>query len=123
MIFGLGTDIIEVSRIEKSIENRRFLEKIFTEKEIALCQNSANASQRYAVRFAGKEAFMKALGTGWQKNIKFSEIEILNDELGKPYIKLYGTAKKIAEENKIANMHISLSHIKEYANAIVILEH
>ena len=123
MIFGLGTDIVETDRIGKSVKNINFLNKVFTHKEIALCQDKANASQKYAARFAGKEAFMKALGTGWRKNIKFDEIEILNDELGKPYITLYGIAKEIAKENKITNVYISLSHIKEYATAVVILEH
>ena len=124
MIYGIGLDIIEVSRIEKQIssERKRFQQMLFTENEIKYCEHKRNKSQNYAARFAAKEAFFKAIGTGWRNGTGWKEIEIVNDELGKPEIVLHGKAKKIIEENGISNIFVSLSHLKETAVAVVILE-
>ncbi len=123
MIFGIGTDIIEVHRVKRSIEKTdAFEKKIFTEKEIEYCRSNKKSEQSFAARFAGKEAFFKALGTGWIDGMKFTDIEILNDELGKPYVNIYGEVLNKCNENNIGNIHISLSHLKEFASAYVVLE-
>lgn len=123
MIFGIGTDIIEVERVGKQIsKGDGFKEKIFTPNEVKYCESRKNKAQNYAARFAAKEAFFKAIGTGWRRGLTFSEIEVVNNELGKPEINLYGKTKKFVEENRIENIHVSLSHVKNLASAIVILE-
>lgn len=123
MVYGIGIDMIEVKRIEKQISaGHRFVERIFTSREVDYCERKKNKAQNYAARFAAKEAFLKAVGTGWRKGLAFKEIEVINDELGKPEIMLYGKAKKFAEERKIVNIQISLTHLKETASAIVTLE-
>ena len=125
MIFGIGIDIIEVARIAKqvSLSSSSFAKKIFTEKEIEYCESKIrNKAQNYAARFAAKEAFFKAIGIGWRDGLSWKEIEVVNDELGKPEIVLIGKAKKIIVENKITRIHVSLSHIKEVAVAVVILD-
>ena len=123
MIFGTGTDIIEIERIEQQISrDGGFKEKIFTKREIAYCESMKNKSQHYAVRFAAKEAFFKAMGTGMRDGMSFCEIEVINDKLGKPEIVLHGKTKKFAEKAAVNSTHVSLSHIKNFVNAIVILE-
>ena len=122
MIFGVGIDIIETYRIQKSVKNQNFVKKVFHPEEVVICEKSSNAVQKYSARFAAKEAFMKALGTGWSKGIKFSEIVITNDENGKPIINTFGKTKDMLDEIGINKIHVSLSHIKDYANAMVILE-
>lgn len=123
MILGVGTDIIEVERIRKNIENgSHFKEKVFSKNEIDYCEKKSNKAESYAARFAAKEAFFKALGTGWRNGMSFKEVEIMNNELGKPQINLYGKAKEIAEKQNISNIHVSVSHIKEIASSVVILE-
>lgn len=123
MIFGIGVDIIEVKRVKKQLdENNGFKEKIFSEKEIKYCDAKKNKEENYAARFAAKEAFFKALGTGWRFGLEFKEIEILGDELGKPEIKLYGKTREFVKENNLKNFHVSVSHLKEIATAFVIIE-
>jgi holo-[acyl-carrier protein] synthase len=122
MILGLGTDIAEVSRISKSIENTSFKEKVFSKAEIEYCDKKANKAESYTARFAAKEAFFKALGTGWRGGMAFNEVEVWNDELGKPALNILGTTAEIIKEKKIKTIHISLSHIKDVAMATVILE-
>ncbi len=123
MIAGIGTDIIEVSRVKKSIETiDGFKEKIFSENEITYCESKRNKFEHYAARFAAKEAYFKAIGTGWRHGLAFKEIEIAHDSLGKPIIILSGNAKDHAKRTGYTNRQISLSHIKETAVAVVILE-
>ena len=123
MIFGTGTDIIEVERVANQIsKSNGFREKIFTEREIGYCESKRYKAQHYAARFAAKEAFFKALGTGWRDGMTHIEIEILNNELGKPEIVLHGKTKKVFRRYSIKNIYVSLSHIKNFVNAIVILE-
>lgn len=123
MIFGIGNDIIEVARVKKAIDkDNGFREKIFSPREIELCESKSNKYQSYAARFAAKEAFMKALKTGWAEGITWSEIEILNSESGAPYLNLLNDTEKFAGKLNIKHLHISLSHLKEYAIAEVILE-
>ena len=123
MIFGIGTDIIEVERIEKMVaRGRQYLETIFTEKEMEYCESKARKSEHYAVRYAAKEATFKALGTGWRDGFAFSEIEVINDELGKPQVFLNGKVKEFFDLHQIKQTSISLSHGKASAIAVIILE-
>jgi len=124
LIFGIGTDIIEVARIKKMLmQNDALRQKLFTKAEQAYCdKGKATRFQSYAARFAAKEAFFKALGTGYRYGMAFNEIEILNDELGKPFVKLHGKVKAFLEENAVRDTHLSLSHLKEMAVAFVVIE-
>jgi holo-[acyl-carrier protein] synthase len=122
MIIGLGTDIAEVHRIAKSIENISFKERVFSKSEIAYCDTKVNKEESYTARFAAKEAFFKALGTGWRGGMSFNEVEVWNDELGKPTLNILGETAKIIKERNIKTIHVSLSHIKNVAMATVILE-
>lgn len=123
MIYGLGTDIIEVERVKKQLDKVSGLkEKLFTLYETRYCESKRHSEQHFAARFAAKEAFFKALGTGWRNGLAYNEIEVHNNELGKPEIKLYGKSKEFATKENIKTIHISISHIKNIANAIVILE-
>lgn len=123
MIYGIGIDIVEVARIEKSLKNNQgFKEKVFTEKEIQYCDSRTFPHESYAARFAAKEAFLKALGTGWAGDMQLDEIEILNEKEGKPVVFLYGVAKSHVAKEGINSIFISLSHIASNASAVVVLE-
>ena len=123
MIYGIGTDIIEVSRIHAVMEKDiGFREKIFTSGEIAYCETKKHKFENYAARFSAKEAFMKAIGTGWRFGIRFADIEVYHDEFGKPLIRLHGKAEELAKIEGISKIHVSLSHIKEMATAVVVVE-
>ena len=123
MIKGLGTDIVDVTRIEKIlVRELLFVKKIFTENEIQYSEKYKSKAQNYAARFAAKESVMKAFGTGWRDGIEFKDIEIINNELGKPEVFLSGKAKEIADKMNISKIHLSMSHEKNYASAIVIIE-
>lgn len=124
MTLGVGIDIIEAPRIQKEIskKNGGFRDRVFTQSEIAYCESKITKAQNYAARFAAKEAFFKALGSGWSNGFTWKEIEIAKDKAGKPYIVTYGKIKKFMKQNKISKVHVSLSHIKDTATAIVSLE-
>ena len=118
MIRGIGTDIIEISRIKNSMENPRFLEKNFTLSENEYFVKKRMNPQTVAVAFCAKEAFSKALGTGIS-GFSHKDIEVLHNESGAPYIKLYNNAKELCADK---NIHLSLSHSKNYATAVVVIE-
>jgi holo-[acyl-carrier protein] synthase len=122
-IIGIGIDIIEIERIEKAMEKspERFRERTFTDREVLYCEDKRNRFQHYAARFAAKEAAMKALGTGWRKGIRFSDIEVVNDASGKPEILFHGKAKEIFADSGGTSIYISLTHAKNVAAAQVIL--
>jgi holo-[acyl-carrier protein] synthase len=123
MIYGTGIDIIEVSRIKAVMERDiGFREKIFTPGEIAYCETKKHKYENYAARFSAKEAFLKAIGTGWRFGIRFADIDVFHDEYGKPMIRLSGKAEELAKDERITKIHVSLSHIKETATAIVVVE-
>lgn len=123
MIAGIGIDLIEVARVKKLTDrDDKFLKKIFTEKEMAYCRKFKNGEQNFAGRFAVKEAFLKAMGTGWSSGLKFSEIETVNDKLGKPEISLYGRTKEVFQSRKLKIAHVSIAHLKDYATAVVVIE-
>ena len=123
MILGIGIDHIEVERVSaKMTETEGLREQLFTSREIDYCESKRFAAQHYAARFAAKEAFFKAIGTGWRNGMAFDEVEITNDEMGRPDLVVHGRAEKAIEENKISNIQVSLSHTKHLAGAIVTLE-
>jgi len=124
MIVGTGIDIAEVPRIAESIQRfgDRFLRRVFTEGEIQYCDSKANRVERYAARFAAKEAAMKALGTGWNRGVRWRDIEIFRQAGIRPTIKFYGKAAEFAERLNAKNVALSLSHTPEQAIASVILE-
>ena len=120
-IYGVGTDIVSVDRIKKVVKNKSFLKRLFSEKEIYRCSKLINANNCFAKRFAAKEAFAKALGTGISSGIKFNEINVFNNKNGKPFINLEGETKKIINKKlkKKAIISLSLSDEKKYALAFV----
>ena len=121
-IFGIGTDIVEVKRIKKSLKKKSFKSRLFHKNEILKCKNNKNSSNCFAKRFAAKEAFSKALGTGIAKGINFNEIVILNEKNGKPFIKLLDKTKKIVDKKikrKNYKISLSLTDEKNYAVAFV----
>lgn len=123
MINGTGVDIIDIPRIKKMVDkDNPFIEKLFTETETRYCESKFRKEIHYAARFAAKEAFFKALGTGWRGGMKWTDISIENDTLGKPGITLYGKTLEYFKEKKLERIHLSISHTKEYAVAFVIIE-
>jgi holo-[acyl-carrier protein] synthase len=123
MITGIGTDLIEVERVAGKISKEEgFRELVFTPNEIAYCEAKANKFQHYAARFAAKEAFLKAIGTGWISGIAFNEIEITNDGEGKPLLNLIGGTSKFLESRRMGKTWVSLSHLATISSAVVIIE-
>ena len=124
MIVSIGIDIVEVYRIRETISRTpRFTERVYTEAERAYCEaKGAAAAQSYAARFAAKEAFLKALKTGWRGKITWQDIEIQSDADGVPTLNIEGEARKILETLGANKIHLSLSHTTEHAVAQVILE-
>ena len=121
-IYGIGTDIVNVDRIKNSLKNKDFIRRIYNEKEILKCKKINNSINCYAKRFAAKEAFSKALGTGIANGINFNEIVILNKKSGKPYINIIGKTKKILNKRfkkKKSKISLSLSDERKYAVAFV----
>jgi len=116
MIKGTGIDIIEIERISKAVENRKFIERIFTINEIKYFNSINNNIYTIAGSFAAKEAIIKTLGTGL-RGFKWIDVEIVRNELGKPSVILYGKAKKIADDKGISNIELSISHCRQYAVA------
>jgi holo-[acyl-carrier protein] synthase len=123
-IIGIGTDIIECLRIAQMIERHGelFINRVYTPLEIQYCQSRKLATQHYAARWAGKEAVLKALGTGWRRGISWRDIEIRNDPGGRPTVALRGGVRDVVEELGIIEMHISLSHCRSHATAYAIAE-
>lgn len=124
MIVGSGVDLAEVPRIRESIERygERFLHRIYTEREITYARSKANVYERFAARFAAKEAGMKALGTGWRRGVQWKDFEVANLPSGRPTLLLHGQAGEIAKVMGVAGVHLSLTHTKETALAYVIFE-
>jgi holo-[acyl-carrier protein] synthase len=124
VILGSGVDLCEVPRIEGAVARygSRFLERIFTAREIAYADRKANRFERYAARFAAKEAGMKALGTGWHGGIAWREFEVVNLPSGRPTLNFHGRAAEVAAKLGVRHVALSLTHTKEQALAMVILE-
>src|SRR6201988_4242123 len=124
MIVGMGIDVAEVPRIQAVIESQRdrFLRRVFTLDEVAYCEQFKNKYERYAGRFAVKEAAMKALGTGWSRGVRWVDIEVVRLRGGRPTLELKGEARKIADKLGVKHMAISITHTPKQAWAQVIFE-
>ncbi|MBQ7628692.1 MAG: holo-ACP synthase [Selenomonadaceae bacterium] len=119
-MIGIGTDIIEISRIRRAVAKEHFKRRVFTDTEINYCESRGKSfAASYAARFAAKEAFFKALGTGI---ITLLEVEVVNNSRGQPEIFLYGETKTLAQEKGVDKIFLSLSHSSEYATAVVAIE-
>ncbi len=121
MILGIGVDMVDIQRIKTSLERYggTFASKLFTDCEIAYCRAKAYPAQHYAARFAAKEAFSKAIATGWAGTFHWKDVEVVNDAQGKPSIRLYGAA---AEHYGMRSISLSLTHTETIAAAFVIIE-
>ncbi|HTP34597.1 MAG TPA: holo-[acyl-carrier-protein] synthase [Candidatus Acidoferrales bacterium] len=124
MIVGTGVDLAEVRRIRASIERFgvRFTERVYTPGEIAYVDRKANRFERYAARFAAKEAGMKAIGTGWKRGVRWQDFEVANLPTGKPTLLLHGVAAQVALRLGVKNISLSMTHTAELGMAHVILE-
>jgi holo-[acyl-carrier protein] synthase len=124
MIVGLGLDISEIDRIEAAIKRHGapFLERLFTPAEVAYCESHKGRYERYAARFAAKEAAMKALGTGWSRGVRWRDIEVTREPSGKPTLRLAGVAAEIARRMGVKNISLSITHSGNLALAEVIFE-
>jgi holo-[acyl-carrier protein] synthase len=124
MIVGIGADIAEIDRVEAAVtrHGRPFLERVFTPAEIAYCERHKARFERYAARFAAKEAAMKALGTGWRKGVRWRDIEVKNEASGKPGLTLAGQAAEHAAQLGAKRILLSITHSGNLAFAQVILE-
>jgi holo-[acyl-carrier protein] synthase len=124
MIVGVGIDVAEVKRIQAVIESQeeRFLRRVYTPEEVTYCEQFKNKFERYAGRFAAKEAAMKALGTGWSRGVRWVDVEVVRQRGGRPTIALKGTARKIADTLGVKHIALSITHTAEQAFAQVIFE-
>ena len=124
MILGTGIDLVEVQRIERSLSvyGERFLERVFTPAEREYCDRHKNRAERYAARFAAKEAGMKALGTGWRRGIRWRDLEVARRPGGRPTLSFAGAAAQMAANLRVRNVALSLTHTATQAMAEVILE-
>ena len=123
MIFGIGTDLIEVERVAEKMEKKAgFKALVFSADEIIYCEARTFKYEHYAARFVAKEAFLKAIGTGWRNGTAFNEIEIYNDEEGKPEIRFHGLTASTIADLKLGKIFVSLSHLKTMACAMVVIE-
>jgi holo-[acyl-carrier protein] synthase len=124
VIIGMGVDIAEVGRIRAAIERHGevFLKRIYTAKEREYCEGFKNKYERYAGRFAAKEAGMKALGTGWRRGVRWVDFEVVREKGGRPTLALGGEAAKIAAKLRVKNIALSITHTEELAWAQVIFE-
>jgi holo-[acyl-carrier protein] synthase len=124
MILGIGTDLAQVERIRRTIAQYgdRFLRRVFTERERAYALSKTNSAERFAARFAAKEAGMKAIGTGWRNGVTWKDFEVINETSGRPTLHLSGVALQTATAIGAKRISISLTHTAETAFAVVILE-
>jgi holo-[acyl-carrier protein] synthase len=124
MIVGIGTDLIEVDRIRKSVERYgdRFLQRVYTDRELAYARSKQNFAERLAGRFAVKEAGMKAIGTGWRRGVTWKDFEVVNEPSGRPTLRLSGAAATIADALAVRRVSVSITHTATMAMALVILE-
>lgn len=118
-VLSIGTDIVEIVRIAQMIDRHGelFLHRVYTIHEITYCSSRRSCTQHYAGRWAAKEAVLKALGTGWSRGIRWTDIEVTNAPSGSPSVSLYNQAAEIANRSKIANILITISHCRSHAVA------
>ena len=124
MIVGTGVDIVETPRIEEALgrHGERFTRRLYTPAEIAYCEKFKNKAERYAARFAAKEAAFKALGTGWRDGVRWLDVEVTHLASGKPELRLTGRALELANQLRVQRISVSISHSDRYVVAQVIFE-
>lgn len=124
MIYGIGVDLVKMSRIRQALENfgERFQERVFTGLERDFCLSKASPTRYWAMRFAAKEAFSKAIGLGMRQGLRWRDIEVTANALGRPEIRLYGRAREIADQAGIKGSFLTLTDEADYAVAVVVLE-
>ena len=124
MVIGTGIDIVNIERIERLMGRwgDNFLDRVYTEREISRCQRRSRPSECFAIRFAAKEAFLKAIGSGLRNGIQWTDIEVENDPLGKPLLCLHRKAKEVLQTCRIERTYLTLSHDQPFAVAHVLLE-
>ena len=124
MVVGIGSDLAEVPRIRASISRYgdRFLHRIYTPGERAYVSKKANPAERFAGRFAAKEAGMKAIGTGWSQGVTWKDFEVINEPSGRPTLRLSGVAQQVADKLGVNRVLLSITHTAEMAFAVVVLE-
>lgn len=124
MIVGTGIDITETERIEQVLgrHGERFSKRLCTPEEIAYCERFKNRAERYAARFAAKEAAFKALGTGWREGVRWLDVEVTHEPSGKPGLVLRGRALEVAKQLHVTRMAVSISHAERYVVALVVFE-
>ena len=122
MIRGLGTDIVEIVRIGEMIERHGelFLQRVYTEQEVAYCQKRTASYQHFAGRWAAKEAVLKALGTGWARGIAWRDIEVVSFPSGQPRVAIHGAVRELSEQAGIAGYLLSISHCRSHATAVAV---
>lgn len=124
MIYGIGVDIVKIKRFEEALGRwgDRLSNRVFTPQELSICQDKARPARHLALRFAAKEAFLKALGRGMFQGVAWHDIEITNDPSGRPHMKVWGEAERLCREKGIREIFLSISHEAEYGVAQVLLE-
>ena len=124
MIYGIGTDLVEVSRIERILQRwgEHFVMKVYSHDEIDYCKRRASPAQHFAARFAAKESFLKSLGIGLGMGVSLKDIELINNQDGKPMLRIHRKAESILCEEGIKAVHVSVTHTNKYAHTVVILE-
>jgi holo-[acyl-carrier protein] synthase len=124
MIYGIGTDLVEINRIANIIKKwgERFTGKVFSQNEINYCQNKAYPAIHYAARFAAKESFLKSLGIGLGMGVSLKDIEVINNPQGSPQLHMNEKIQAVLDERGITAIHISMTHTREHAQAVVVLE-
>jgi holo-[acyl-carrier protein] synthase len=123
MVIGVGVDIVEVSRLSSALEGTKTMEtRVFTEREISYCHARKNKFQHLSGRFAAKEAALKALGTGWSQGIQWKDVEIVNDDSGRPALHFSGKAKEVFDQSGASHSLVTITHSAQQAIAVVILE-
>lgn len=124
MIVGVGTDLVQVRRVDELLERKgeRALRRLFTAAEVERCRGGRSPRESFAARFAAKEAFFKALGTGWGRGGAWTEVEVVSAPSGAPSLRLHGAAAALAEAAGVRRVHLSLTHTDDLAGAYVVLE-
>jgi holo-[acyl-carrier protein] synthase len=124
MLYGIGVDLVQISRMEKVIQRwgERFLRRVFTENELAVCSRRVKPASAFALRFAAKEAFAKAMGLGMRQGVAWRDIEVFHHPGGRPGLRIHGTASDICRKQHINAVHVSLSDEGDYGVATVMLE-
>ena len=123
MLVGIGVDIVEIERIRRTLsKNRNMVNRVFSVEEIDYCSNRKKSYQHFAVRFAAKEAALKALGVGWSDGIRWTDVEVVNRRSGQPTLRLSGRAQELFEAAGACRSLVTLSHGEDYAVAVVVLD-